>query len=66
MQQALEVVGFIIGLGIPVTYLAFGYIPAVIVKAAGVTLIALVTGYAAFLATAFVHGFASEWRRQLK
>ena len=63
MQQALEVFGIIIGLGIPVTYLAFGYIPAVVVKAAGVTLIALVAGYTSFLMAAFIHGVASELHR---
>lgn len=46
------------------TYLAWSIVPPAAVKAAGVTLIAFTTGYVAFLATAFAHGFVTQLRKQ--
>ena len=64
MRAALEILAIIFGLGIPVTFLAWPFIPAVIVKAAGGALIAYVTGYSLSLGLAYVEGFVTALRRQ--
>ena len=66
MRELIELLAIITSMGGLLTYLGWSIVPSAVVKAAGVTLIALTTGYAAFLATAFVHGFVSQLRRQHK
>lgn len=66
MTAALELIGIILGLGIPITYLAWGAIPSIVIKAIGATVFATATGYAAFMASCFVHSFTTELRRQRK
>ena len=64
MRELIELLAIITSMGGLLTYLGWSIVPPAVVKAAGVTMIALAVGYAAFIGTAFAHGFITELRKQ--
>ena len=66
MMAVLELYGIVLGLGVPLTWLLWGHLSPLAIKVAGASFFAVLSGYAAFLTTAYVYGFASEWRKHWK